>query len=66
MRQLQKAFSESASAQLEHSELVSVPNTLDGITEFMQIHRPEELHEPAQDILALALERAQGIRGIIE
>lgn len=62
--QLTRRFAASDQAQAEHSELIFIPNTIGGILEFMRSHSPEELHSPANSVLAVALERATGVQVI--
>lgn len=63
-RQLEDSFNSSTHAKHEHSELIFVPNTIEGILKFMKEHDPSEFHPPADAVLSIALERATGIRVI--
>lgn len=63
-RQVENAFNGDENVKREHSELIFVPNTIEGILGFMKDHDPNELHPPADAVLSVALERATGIRVI--
>ena len=63
-RQIESSFGNNDDAHKEHSELIFIPNTVEGILEFMKDHDPSELHPPADAVLSIALERATGIRTI--
>ena len=63
-RQLKNTFDKDAHAQREHSDLIFINNTQEGILEFMSQVSPEDLHPPAHAVLAVALERAMGVRVI--
>lgn len=63
-RQLEEMFARDPYAQSEHSELIAIPNTVEGILEFMNRYPPDEIHPPADAVLAIALERATGVRVI--
>ncbi len=62
--QLTRYFENNPQAQKEHSNIVYVDETYDGIMKFLRLKKPSDLVQPAHAGLAVSLRRTIGINTI--